>query len=135
MLRDRDEAEDVMQEVFARLVAQHHRLRGDVPVLHWLYRVTTQLSLTRLRKQKTHPVVADPDAMSRLATGSEDQVVNRRAVLALLERLRSPGREFAVYYFLDRMTMDEIAEMTGTSRKTVSRHLKRVRARAQALFA
>lgn len=134
LLRDDEEARDVMQETFARLLANHRRLRGEAPVLHWLYRVSTNLSLKRLRKQKTHPIAPDPTALERIASGSEAQQVDRLAVVALLAQLRPAARAIAVYYYLDRMTMAEIGEVTGQSRKTVGRHLARIQTRARALL-
>lgn len=134
ILRDDDEARDVMQEVFTRLVAHHAKLRGDVPVLHWLYRVTTNVSLARLRRKRTHPVVVDPDALARLASGSEAQQVDRMAALAMLGRLRPLAREIAVYYYLDRMTMEEIGAVMGRSRKTVGRQLAIIQRQAQAML-
>lgn len=134
LLRDDDEARDVMQEAFTRLVAHHDRLRGDVPVLHWLYRVTTNLSLKRIRQRRTHPVVSDPSAVERIARGDEASQVDRAAVVDLLTRLDETSARIAVYYYLDRMTMDEVADVMGRSRKTVSRHLARIRERARRML-
>lgn len=134
LLRDDDAARDVMQEVFAQLVAHHHRLRGEVPVLHWLYRVTTNQCLKRLRRRRTHPIASDPSALAHLAAGSEAQQVDRTAVLIMLDRLRNPAREIAIYYFLDRMTMDEIGAVMGRSRKTISRHLAVIRRKARRML-
>lgn len=132
LLRDEDEAHDAMQQVFAQLVAHHQRVRG--PVLHWLYRVTTNTCLKRIRQRKTHPVVADPVALEQLAAGGEQQAVDRLAVLALLGRLGRIERQVAVYYFVDRMTTEEVGAMIGRSRKTVERKLAVIRERAQAVL-
>jgi RNA polymerase sigma-70 factor, ECF subfamily len=123
-----------MQEVFTRLVAHRGALRGDAPVLHWLYRVTTNHCLDQLRRRKTHPVVEDPEAMNRIARGDEAQAVNRTAVLALLAALRAGDRDIAIYYYLDRMTTEEVAQVAGCSRKTVTRRLARIQKRARVLL-
>ncbi len=133
LLRDADEARDVMQDVFAKLVAHHHRLRGDVPVLHWLYRVTTNTCLKRLRRRRTHPL-ADPEALHALAGGGETQVVDRSAVLTMLSRLGPMAQEIAVYYYLDQMTMEEVGQMVGRSRKTVGRKVAEIQRRARAML-
>lgn len=52
MLRNREAAEDIAQEVFVRAYNHAHELRAGVPISAWLYRVATNLCLDELRKQR-----------------------------------------------------------------------------------
>ena len=127
-----------MQETFARVVEKHGTWRGDTPALHWMYRVTTNYCLNCLRRRRTHPVMADPDALARIAGpawSGEQARVDRAAVLDVLSRTDAKTQQIAVYYFFDQMKMDEIADVLGTSRKTVGKRLDRFRQRARALLA
>nr|XP_061797975.1 ECF RNA polymerase sigma factor SigM-like [Nerophis lumbriciformis] len=122
-----------MQEVFVRVATKHDSYRGDAPMLRWIYRITTNLCLNRLRQKRTHPVVADPQAVLRMIDGttrSED----RGAVMTVLAAHDELTQQIAVYYFVDEMSMEEVAETVGYSRKTVSKKLERFRKRARAML-
>lgn len=135
ILRDEDEARDAMQEVFTRVLEKHATFRAEAPLLAWMYRITTNLCLNRLRQRRAHPVVEDPAAVDALARGDEATHVDGATVAALLDRTDALTQQIAVYYYVDEMTMDEVAEMVGYSRKTVGKKLERFRHRARALLA
>lgn len=133
LLSDRDEAKDAMQEVFVRVVEQHETFRGEAPVLHWIYRITTNQCLNRLRQQRAHPVVSDPEAVDRLASGAGPDLADRAVVVDLLRSADPLTQQIAVHYYLDEMSMEEVAQHVGRSRKTVGKKLERFRKRARAV--
>lgn len=133
LLDSDDEARDAMQEVFLRVARSHETFRGDAPVLHWMYRVTTNLCLNRLRRTKRHPVVHDPDAVRRLTTDADDPA-DRQAVLFVLSKCDRTTQSIAVLYHLDGMKMEEVAAVVGVSRKTVGRKLAAFEKRARRLL-
>jgi len=51
-LRDPTEAEDASQDVFVRVLSKIHTFRGESAFSSWLYRLTTNIVLMRLRKNK-----------------------------------------------------------------------------------
>ena len=51
MLRDPAKAEDVVQDAFVQLFRKIHTFRGNSEFSSWLYRLTTNLVLMRLRKR------------------------------------------------------------------------------------
>lgn len=51
ILRDPVQAEDAAQDVFVCLLRKIHTFRGEAAFSSWLYRVTTNLVLMRLRKR------------------------------------------------------------------------------------
>ncbi|WP_461373465.1 RNA polymerase sigma factor [Candidatus Aquicultor sp.] len=53
MLRDREMAEDVAQEVFVKAYKNARTVEPGMPLAAWLYRVTTNLCLDELRRRKT----------------------------------------------------------------------------------
>ena len=52
MMGNAEDAEDVAQEAFISAYRARHRFRGDSKVTTWLYRITTNAALMRLRKEK-----------------------------------------------------------------------------------
>ncbi len=55
MLSDRDEAEDVAQEVFIKAYRHLESFRGASSFSTWLYRITTNLCIDRVRAKKRRP--------------------------------------------------------------------------------
>ena len=52
MMGNAEDAEDVAQEAFISAYRARGRFRGDSKVTTWLYRITTNAALMRLRKEK-----------------------------------------------------------------------------------
>jgi RNA polymerase sigma-70 factor, ECF subfamily len=129
MLQSRDEAQDLVQNLFVDLLprAQGPAAPVDLP---YLYRAITNRCLNHLRDRKNQGrLLSEHDqALRGLArTRLDDQVVDRQFLLLLIERIDEQTLEILVYAFVDDMTQDEIAALVGTSRKTVVRRLQRVR--------
>lgn len=133
ILGNDEEAEDALQEVFVRAIGSAKEFRGEGPALAWIYRITTNLCLNRLRQRASHPVVVDPEAVDRLLAGGR-QEEDRQAVLQVLARLDPLTQELALYHYVDGMNMEEVAQVVGYSRKTVGKKLAEFRAEAQRLL-
>jgi RNA polymerase sigma factor (sigma-70 family) len=112
MLGDRAEAEDVAQEAMLRLwrMAPDWR-QGEAQVATWLYRVTSNLCLDRLRRHRPGtlddaPEVPDdaPAALSRLIEADRTSALER--ALALLPDRQ---RQAVVLRHLEGLTGPEIA--------------------------
>jgi RNA polymerase sigma-70 factor (ECF subfamily) len=121
-----DEAREVVQEVFAGLVGKPAQFAGGSSVTTWLYSVTTHLCLNRLRDARTRArllaeAVAPAGARAAAPVGED-----RAAVRAFLARLPEPLAQLAVYFYVDEMSHEEIARVTGQSRRQVGRLLERV---------
>ena len=62
MLRNPIEAEDAAQDVFVHVLRKMHTFRGESAFSSWLYRVTINFMIMRLRKQKQNwPSVAQSE--------------------------------------------------------------------------
>jgi RNA polymerase sigma-70 factor (ECF subfamily) len=133
LLNSEEEAKDAMQEVFLRVAQSHESFRGEVPMLRWIYRITTNLCLNRIRKRKTHPVVSDPDAMQRIVDGRGGDE-DRYAMMQVLGHMDPLTQKIAVHHYVDGMHMEEVAGLVGYSRKTVGKKLAQFRQRAQKLL-
>lgn len=119
-----------------RVARSGETYRGDAPLLHWMYRVTTNLCLNRLRAKKRHPVVADPDAVRRLTSAGDfvAEHADRQAVLHVMAKCDRVTQQIAVHYYLDGMKMEEVATVVGYSRKTVGKKLAAFEKRARRLL-
>jgi RNA polymerase sigma-70 factor (ECF subfamily) len=127
MLRDPHRAEDAAQEVFVRVLAQGGSFRGDAAVTTWLYQVTTRVCLNLLRAEGRRRVREDAQAAQAPEAAPGADPYEAYAARALLERLAARCDDLSLAVFvhkeLDGMSQEEIAEVTGRSRKTVGRRL------------
>jgi len=116
----------MVQEVFLRAVVHAGEFRGEASPLTWLYRISTNLCLNRLRDRKQHlPIELFESALPERSQTPEARAVSRQAAVALLGDLDARTQAMIVYRYLDGMTQDEIAELTGWSRKTLGKKLRR----------
>lgn len=116
ILHDDHEAEDITQQVFAKLMTTLVRYdeRG-VPFFAWLLRMARNAAIDHLRANRTTPMetVLDPDAIS----GADlDQVATLRAALAVLP---DKQREVVILHHLAGLTPEEIADRMGRTKRSV----------------
>src|SRR6185295_11140050 len=110
LLRDEDEAMDLCQDVFVRLLGYGDRLHAQ-HLSSLLYRIATNLCLNRIRDRRRQPATSDEDLLHRIA--SADDPVARAEARSLLDRVfgRHPEstRTLAVLHYVDGWTLQEAA--------------------------
>jgi len=131
-MRDGESAKDVMQEVFLRAFEARAEFTAAASPLAWLYRVTTNNCLNRLRDARRRRTI-----LGRNFAGDSPGVAPTAdaalTVRALLGNLPEDVQEIAIYYFVDQMSQEEISTLLAVPRRTVGYRLEqfRVLARAQ----
>jgi len=119
MLRNHHEAEDVTQQVFAKLIDSlgHYEDRG-APFLSWLVRLARNAAIDQLRARRAVPV-ADPVASQTPA--EESSARDRRETLrSALESLPDDQREIIVLRHVGGLAPAEIAARLGRSESAVN---------------
>lgn len=119
----RDDAEDVTQEVFLRLVRSAPDFRDEEHRKAWLLRVTVNCAgdLFRSPWRKRHRPLEEADS---LAAPEQEESGVLDAVHALPERYRAVVHLF--YY--EELSVAEIADILGKSQGAVRTRLSRARA-------
>jgi RNA polymerase sigma factor (sigma-70 family) len=118
ILGNETEAGEVLQQVFMSLVERPGQFRGDSSVTTFLYAMTTNACLNRLRSSRRRTVLIE----KHFPAGDGQPAVPPAETMAaaqLLARLPDRLAKIAVYYFVDEMTRDEIADLIGVSRRQV----------------
>ena len=134
LLRDEDQALDATQDVFVRLLTRRDRLRADAPS-SLLYRIATNLCLNRIRDTQRRKTTADSTLLEQIACLEDAEGrIEARAVLAkLFGQQRESTRTMAVLYYVDGMTLEEVAQQVGLSVSGVRKRLLGLRASLQAM--
>lgn len=125
MLKNSQDAEDLVQEVFAA-IAQ----RGNDHIeLAYLYRaVTTRaINLVRDRSRRGSLLERHREMLRPPEPGLVDDLVSKQTLEQLLLRLDEERAAILVYRYYDDLTQDEISELTGLSRRTIGKRLTEIR--------
>lgn len=135
ILRDADEAEDVVQEVFTRLYSQNVRFDGKAAYTTWLHRILVNSSINSLRAKKRRGRLESP--VSAAVDPEEVAVGNERHAMFLegLEHLSEQHRLVVTLRDLRGYSYPEIARMLGLPEGTVKSALNRGRTRLMAHMA
>lgn len=129
ILGRREDAQDVVHALFVDLLARG--AEAPAPDLPYLYRAVTNRCLTFLRDEKNRARLLeanDEPLRGPVRTRCDDHVVGVDLLVKLSRELDETTLEILTYRFFDDMTQEEIASVTGLSRKTVGKKLDDVRA-------
>lgn len=139
--RDEHEAQEVVQDALVNIWNKIEYFEGRSALTSWLYRVTANAALMKLRRNKKFeqqisldvtrddedlPVIELPDAKSeptRVLTRAELAARMQQAIDALAE----PYRTTVLLADVEEMSMEEIAEAMGVTVPAVKSRLHRAR--------
>jgi len=114
ILGERAAAEDVVQEVFLKMMNTLSGFRGDAPFGVWLKRMTANATIDALRASQRF-ADEDPETVfaSMVSRGADaDQRVD---AFSLLMRLPSRARAVLILHELEGYTHKELSELFGQS--------------------
>lgn len=129
-LRQREDAEDVTQETFVRMVRLLGSYSGRGEFRSWLYRIATNLCRDQQRRRAQHRsrTVPDQDAPEPAAPGDvQDEVSSALTLAAAISRLPDKYREVVTLQWLEQLSPGEIAEILGRPANLVRVQLWRAR--------
>lgn len=144
IVRDRQWADDLTQEVLVRALHDAHRFDPAWPLPVWLFRIARNLALDLLRREGAHRGRLDrlaneaaPSAPAAVTTAEHREF--QLALEAELQRLAEPFRSVFLLRESENLGYEEIGAVLGISPKTVSSRLHRarqqLRERLQGFFA
>jgi RNA polymerase sigma-70 factor (ECF subfamily) len=132
LLSDRTKAEDAMQDVFAKALTHWNEFRSEASPLTWLIKIATHhcLNLQRAERAPWHQRFAREERARGEGHGGPALLEDRDAVRKLLAQLDLETQQAAIHYFVDEMTLEEVAEVLRRSVPTVRKRLASVAALA-----
>lgn len=130
------DAEDVTQEVFAKVSQALPQFRGESSLSTWIYRIATNAAYDRLRSPSFRHAgdvpLANETPVEDRAPGVEQKLVRREmndCIGGYIARLPASYRSVIVLSEHEGLTNQEIADTLGVSLDTVKIRLHRARAR------
>jgi RNA polymerase sigma factor (sigma-70 family) len=118
-----DEAEDVFQEVFARVYTHLGRLRDDEAIRPWIAQLTRRLCIDAIRASgRTEPREVPPETAVDDAIASIEESLD---VHAALDALGEPCREMLDRFFCRDESYRTIGEALGLPGGTIASRISR----------
>ena len=151
MLKDRDEAMDVVQEALVKVYKYLDHFKGDSSFYTWLYRITANLCIDALRRRGpgrehveldesiAHEVTeANAGALgSRLGTNPQKSVLRKELAAKIqeaLEQLPEKHRAILLLREIEGMSYEDLATTLDIPKGTVMSRLFHARAKVQKIL-
>jgi RNA polymerase sigma-70 factor (ECF subfamily) len=140
ILRNRNDAEDIAQQVFAKIYFSIKGFDFRSSLITWVYKITVNECYDYLRKQKVRKLVYESDLAEDDARTMENSPVavekrpaidkrmeRRDYLMKLLSKVSEEERSLLIHKEVEGLTVEELAEMTGLNENTIKVKLFRAR--------
>ena len=130
LLRDREAADDLVQDTLATALARQAQWRGDGPVRAWLCRILLNHFRDGLRRSRPSAAVLAlvPDLPDPSAARQADGRLALTEVHQAMGRLPEDQRSALLLVALEGMSLAEAASVLGCAEGTLASRLARARA-------
>jgi RNA polymerase sigma-70 factor, ECF subfamily len=150
MVRDENDAREIVQEAFVRVYRGLASFQGGSSFFTWLYRIVTNLSIDLMRKpgrrdaelRDDHPADTEPSdfpLVSRIDGADPIDVLRRREIAsriqAALDALPPYHRGVILMREVEGMSYEEMAQAMGVSKGTIMSRLFHARQKMQRALA
>ena len=129
---NKEEAEDIMQEVFVKVFNSLTQFKEEAEFSTWLYRIAYNTTLSELRKRKIN-FTSINDSLLTVDEYIDENLneSNKEEKLQYLEvalKKLSPEEIFLVtLFYMDNRTIEEVSEISRLSTSNVKVKLHRIR--------
>ncbi len=140
ILRNQNDAEDIAQQVFAKIYFSIQNFDSRSTLLTWIYKITVNECYDYLRKKKVRKLVYESDFSEEDSTRMENsetsadrsvpidhQLAQRELVTKLLEKVSEEDRSLILLKEVEGHSVEELAQMTGMNENTIKVKLFRAR--------
>jgi RNA polymerase sigma factor (sigma-70 family) len=123
-----DAADDIVQNVWLRVLRGIHKLRDGSKLRAWLFGIARRTLMDRLRERYAAPDMSAIDDIDLPALdATEDMETDLATVERELARLPVLEREVLTLFYLRELSLDEVADVLGVPIGTVKSRLFRAR--------
>ncbi|MEX1275883.1 MAG: sigma-70 family RNA polymerase sigma factor [Bacteroidota bacterium] len=145
-LGNREEVDDLTQEVFIRVYRSLHRFEHSASVFSWIYRITMNLCIDEIRRRKIKRTLSlefftdhtlERERQSKETSNAEDDLLlkeKKRMVSNALQRLSPLHRQIILLREYEDLTYEEIATTLRISTQAVKSRIFRAREELRTLL-
>jgi RNA polymerase sigma-70 factor (ECF subfamily) len=132
LLRDRDRADDLVQDTLERALSRWLLRRPDGDVRAWLFAILRNLHVSAWRRDRRHRTDAGEAATSSVPPRQE-AAMEVHDVLAALDQLPEEQKSLLLLVGVEDFSYDDAARILGMPIGTVMSRLSRARQRLRAV--
>jgi RNA polymerase sigma-70 factor (ECF subfamily) len=134
MLRDRDRADDLVQDTLERALSRWLLRRPDGNVRAWLFTILRNLHVSRWRRDRRRGTAVDMDQVAMPGVAARQEIaLEVREVLAALDQLPEDQKSLLLLVGVEDFSYEEAARIVGMPIGTVMSRLSRARQRLRSL--
>lgn len=128
ILKDEQSAYDAMHEVFLKVLEKKNTLTAAHPS-SLLYRMATNICINRIRNERKHEVKKYLDVVQNTSffETQEEKTIAKYLFEFVLKKEKGNTRNIAVMYFINGMTIKEVASTLKLSKSGVHKHLEKLK--------
>lgn len=134
IVMDREDALDVTQEVFVRVLRSIDNFRLKSRVSTWITRITVNAAIDHLRRRRRAAALARAIADEPRNEDGFDELLETERVRTAMEKLSEDQRVCLVLREMEGLSYEEIAESLRCSIGTVRSRIHRARANVRKLL-
>ena len=131
ILRDQDDAYDIVQETFVRAIRETRLFDPDFRIKAWLFRVAKNLCLNQLRNTSRRAAILHANPMPDRQEAQQWKTLfdGEQSILMMetLDKLGADHREILVLRYYDELSYIEISQVLDIKLGTVMSRLSRAR--------
>jgi len=140
ILRNRNDAEDIAQQVFAKVYFSIKNFDFRSSLLTWIYKITVNECYDYLRKKRVRKLVYESDFSQedsdRMQASEpavdpgvpvDKQLAQRDLIVKLLSKIPEDERSLILLKEVEGRSVEELAQMTGLNENTIKVKLFRTR--------
>jgi RNA polymerase sigma-70 factor (ECF subfamily) len=137
LLRDKDDADDLVQDMLERVIGRWHQRQRAASLRAWLFTILHNLAIDRLRQRirrgNPAPIEAVPEArLARAAT--QETAIAQQDILALISKLPDDQRSVLLLIGVEELSYAEAAVVLDVPQGTIMSRLSRARERLRRLI-
>lgn len=134
MLKHKEEAEEVAQDTFIKVFKSLDKFKGDSKFSTWIYKVTYNTCLDRIKKNKKHfnDVAIDEYTFNKLDTidNALDNIIKEEKstlIKQCINKLPEDSSALLTLFYFEELSLDEISKIINIEANTVKVKLFRAR--------
>lgn len=131
---NREDAEELAQDVFVKAYASLSSFRGESSFSTWIYRIAYNMAVSATRRKKMEFMPVDeeriasvPDEPDEMMFGTENPDERIACLNQALEQLLPEERAMIMLFYKDNKSMEEIAAITKLTETNVKTKIFRIR--------
>jgi len=126
MIKNREEAEEVSQDTFIKVFKSLHKFKGNSKFSTWIYKVTYNTCLDRIKKYKReyNNVAIDEFTEHKVKTidnalDNMEQAEHNQTIQDCLALLPSEDSFLLTLYYFEEQSLEEISKVVGLTANNV----------------